>query len=167
MNKNKFESKIKVCVTITNGGSDYYVNVANNDDAKHYVCIRNQYKVQILKEEVILFAVADFICYNATTFLEYLRKRKFLEYLRKEINNNRDSFLLEVDTIEKTIDGDRYLVVEVTKTMMDMNTDTKSYYYPKPLSMPIEAMVLFTLTKWLGCYPELFLKCFFVTEKNK
>ena len=50
MNKNKFESKIKVCVTITNGGSDYYVNVANNDDTKHYVCIRNQYKVQILKE---------------------------------------------------------------------------------------------------------------------
>ena len=42
MNKNKFESKIKVCVTITNGGSDYYVNVANNDDAKHYVCIRNK-----------------------------------------------------------------------------------------------------------------------------
>lgn len=170
MNKNKLE--IRVCCSSYN----YYVRVTNyNGDGTKYYIGRNQCQPMISKEETILHAVADSIGYDATVFLDKLRERKILEYLRKrkEINNSMDNsiedddFLLEVNITEKTIDGDCYLAVEVTKTMMDMNMDTKSYYYSKPLLMPIEAIVLFALTKWLGCYPELFLKCFFVTEKNK
>lgn len=164
MNKNKLE--IGVCYSSDN----YYVRVTNyNGDGTKYYIGRNQCQPMISKEETILHAVADSIGYDATVFLDKLRERKILEYLRKrkEINNSMDNsiedddFLLEVNITEKTIDGDCYSVVEITKTMMNTNTNTKNYYYySKPLPMPIEAIILFAMTNWLGCYPELFLKCF-------